>query len=171
MSINAAAAVTSRDRERQLGSSNLVDVDGSDSSWAHNILSSSKSTVRWWRLVQGCSNPRWSSACLIQSHDRRRPRPAANKWADNTCPFNSSLSETTWVSRYKKDKTDLDFTEARDSEWQWHQLGHMQVYMQPTVSKHWRQPSKQIGEYLRATFNGQWDKRPMKEFPIKWQKK
>jgi len=25
------------------------------------------------------------------------------------------------------DKTNLDFTEARDSEWQWHQLGHMQV--------------------------------------------
>ena len=24
-------------------------------------------------------------------------------------------------------KTSLDFTEARDSEWQWHQLGHMQV--------------------------------------------
>ena len=24
-------------------------------------------------------------------------------------------------------KTNLDFTEARDSEWQWHQLGHMQV--------------------------------------------
>jgi len=23
--------------------------------------------------------------------------------------------------------TNLDFTEARDSEWQWHQLGHMQV--------------------------------------------
>jgi len=21
----------------------------------------------------------------------------------------------------------VDFTEARDSEWQWHQLGHMQV--------------------------------------------
>jgi len=21
----------------------------------------------------------------------------------------------------------IDFTEARDSEWQWHQLGHMQV--------------------------------------------
>jgi len=31
------------------------------------------------------------------------------------------------VSRYQKDKTDLDFTEARDSEWQWHQLGHMQT--------------------------------------------
>jgi len=31
------------------------------------------------------------------------------------------------VSRYQKGKTYLDFTEARDSEWQWHQLGHMQV--------------------------------------------
>ena len=27
----------------------------------------------------------------------------------------------------KKVKTNLDFTEARDSEWQWHQLGHIQV--------------------------------------------
>jgi len=32
------------------------------------------------------------------------------------------------VSRYQKGKTNLDFTEARDSEWQWHQLGYMQVY-------------------------------------------
>jgi len=31
------------------------------------------------------------------------------------------------VGRYQKGKTSLDFTEARDSEWQWHQLGHMQV--------------------------------------------
>jgi len=31
------------------------------------------------------------------------------------------------VSRYQKGKTKLDFTEARDSEWQWHQLGRMQV--------------------------------------------
>jgi len=31
------------------------------------------------------------------------------------------------VSRYQKGKTNLDFTEARDSEWQWHQLGHMQA--------------------------------------------
>jgi len=27
------------------------------------------------------------------------------------------------VSWYQKGKTNLDFTEARDSEWQWHQLG------------------------------------------------
>jgi len=31
------------------------------------------------------------------------------------------------VRRYQKGKTNLDFTEARDSEWQWHQLGDMQV--------------------------------------------
>jgi len=31
------------------------------------------------------------------------------------------------VSWYQKDKTNLDFTEARDSEWQWHQPDHMQV--------------------------------------------
>ena len=26
----------------------------------------------------------------------------------------------TWVSQYQKDETNLDFTEARDSEWRWH---------------------------------------------------
>jgi len=31
------------------------------------------------------------------------------------------------VIQYQKGKTNLDFTEARDSEWQWHQLGNMQV--------------------------------------------
>ena len=45
----------------------------------------------------------------------------------HTHPFNSPFSGTTLVSRYQKGKNNLDFTEARDSEWQWHQLGHMQV--------------------------------------------
>jgi len=31
------------------------------------------------------------------------------------------------VNWYQKGKTNLDFTDARDSEWQWHQLGRMQV--------------------------------------------
>ena len=43
----------------------------------------------------------------------------------HTCPFNSPLSGTTQVSRYQTGKTTLDFTVARDSEWQWHQLGHI----------------------------------------------
>jgi len=48
------------------------------------------------------------------------------RWAQHT-PFNGPLSETTQVSWYQKGKTNLDFTGARDSEWQWHQLGHMQI--------------------------------------------
>ena len=35
--------------------------------------------------------------------------------------FNGPFSGTTRVSRYQKGKTNLDFTEARDSEWQWQQ--------------------------------------------------
>jgi len=43
--------------------------------------------------------------------------------------FIGPFSGTTQVSRYQKGKTNLDFTEARDSEWQWHQLqlSYMQV--------------------------------------------
>ena len=44
-----------------------------------------------------------------------------------THPYNGLLSGTTRVSRYQEGKTNLDFTEARDSEWHWHQLGCMQV--------------------------------------------
>jgi len=44
-----------------------------------------------------------------------------------THTFNGPLSGTARVIRYQKVKTNLDFTEARGIEWQWHQLGHMQV--------------------------------------------
>ena len=45
----------------------------------------------------------------------------------HTHPFNGPFTGTIWMSRYQKGKTNVDFTEARDSEWHWHQLGHMQV--------------------------------------------
>ena len=45
----------------------------------------------------------------------------------HTHQFNGPLSGTTWVSRYQKGTINLDFTEARDSGWQWHQVGDMQV--------------------------------------------
>ena len=45
----------------------------------------------------------------------------------HTHPFNGPFSRTTRVRRYQKGKTNQDFTESRDSEWLWHQLGHMQV--------------------------------------------
>jgi len=40
------------------------------------------------------------------------------------------------VSQCQKDKTNLDFTEAGDSEWQWHQLGHMQIYTSLQTNNH-----------------------------------
>ena len=59
--------------------------------------------------------PKFWSDCTVHTHTR---------------PFNGPLSGTTRVSRYKKGKTNLDFTETRDSEWQWHQLGHMHTSLQ-----------------------------------------
>ena len=46
------------------------------------------------------------------------------------------LSWTTRVRWYQKGKTNLDFTEARDSEWHRHQLGHMQVCTSLQVDNH-----------------------------------
>jgi len=55
--------------------------------------------------------------------------------------FNGFFSGTTRVSRYQKVKTNLDFTEARDSEWQWHQLSHMQVCTLLQTDNHASTPS------------------------------
>ena len=38
----------------------------------------------------------------------------------HTHPFNGPFSGTTWVYQYQKGITNLNFTEARDSEWQCH---------------------------------------------------
>jgi len=56
-------------------------------------------------------------------------------------PFNGPLSVTTRVSRYQKGKTNLDFTEARDSEWQWNQLGQMQVCTSLQTDNHASTPT------------------------------
>jgi len=50
--------------------------------------------------------------------------------------FNGHFSGTTRVGRYQKGKTNLDFTEAKDSEWQKHQLGHMQVCISLQTDNH-----------------------------------
>ena len=41
-------------------------------------------------------------------------------------------------------KTNLDFTEARDSEWQWYQLGHMQLCTSLQTDKHASTPTTQF---------------------------
>jgi len=44
------------------------------------------------------------------------------------------------VSRYQKGKTNLDFAEARDSKWQWHQLGPVQVCTSLQTDNHANTP-------------------------------
>jgi len=54
----------------------------------------------------------------------------------HTLMFNGPFSGTTRVSWYQKGKTNLDFAGARDSEWQWHPLGHMQVCISLQTDNH-----------------------------------
>ena len=44
------------------------------------------------------------------------------------------------MSPYQKGETNLHFTEARDSEWQWHQLGRMQVCTSLQTDNHTSTP-------------------------------
>jgi len=67
----------------------------------------------------------------------------------HTHTFNGPLSGTTRVSRYQKGKTNLGFTEARDSEWQWHQLGHMQVGTSLQTDNHASTPPLKLS-FLQA---------------------
>ena len=52
----------------------------------------------------------------IQKHTATVTKKACTHTHTHT--FNGPFSGTTRVSRYQKGKTNLDFTEARDSEWQ-----------------------------------------------------
>ena len=63
-----------------------------------------------------------------------------------TYPLNGPFSGTTRVGQYQKGKTNLDFTEARDSEWQWHQLAHMQVCTSLHSDNHASTPPVSITE-------------------------
>ena len=75
--------------------------------------------------------------------------------------FNGPLSVTTQVSRHQKGKTNLDFTEARDSEWQWYQLGRMQVCTSLQTDNHTSTPpllengynGHVLPEYLPIRYN------------------
>ena len=59
-----------------------------------------------------------------------------NKLINHTHTLTAFLSRTTRVSRFQKGKNNLEFTEARDSEWQWHQLGHIQVFTSLQTDNH-----------------------------------
>ena len=80
-----------------------------------------------------CVIAKFQMKCQQSSHRIDVPHTGRHT---HTHPFKGPFSRTTRVSRYQKGKTNLDFTEARDSEWQWHQPGHMQVYFSLQTDNH-----------------------------------
>jgi len=52
------------------------------------------------------------------------------------------------MGQYQKGKTNLVFTEARDSEWQWHQLGYVQVCTSLQADNHASTPPLRV--FLQA---------------------
>ena len=65
--------------------------------------------------------------CLSDCYTHTHARTHTYAHTHTHTRLKARFSGTTRVSRYQKGKTNLDFTGARDSEWQWHQLGHMQI--------------------------------------------
>ena len=99
-------------------------------------------------MVQRLDMDHQANTSVLEQHTQQmtsnssRPANEANnyKLLLQLQPFNGLFSRTTWVSRYQKVKTNLDFTGARDSEWQWHQLGHMQVCTSLQTDNHTSTP-------------------------------
>ena len=79
------------------------------------------------RLINIAVTVESTNRCHQQGHVRAVKLHTHTHTQTHTHPFNGPFSETTRVGRYQKGKTNLDFTEARDNEWQWQQLGHIQV--------------------------------------------
>ena len=75
----------------------------------------------WWKISKQCISSEWDKTKI-------RIHSAHNESHTHThTPVKRLCPTTTRVSPYQKGKTNLDFTEAGGNEWQWHQLGHMQV--------------------------------------------
>ena len=75
-----------------------------------------------------------------RERERERQRQTQTHTHTHTRAFNGPLSGTTQVSRYQKGTINLDFTEARDSGWQSHQLGHMQACTSLQTDNHASNP-------------------------------
>ena len=96
---------------------------------ARNSKPAAADLLLWARQAGDRSNCCSSGGRMVRAVPLRQRTYVAEhtQTHKHTHPFNGPSSGTTRMSRYQKGKTNLDFTEARDSEWQWHQLGHMQV--------------------------------------------
>jgi len=110
--------------------------------WRHfTITISSSSSSSRERRVAECR--RISQGGGRKCWRRRRGRCAVNKIGEKTlefCPVVVLSARPFFgdyrVSQYQNAKTNVDFIEARDSEWQWHQLGLTQVCASLQTNNH-----------------------------------
>jgi len=102
------------------------------------------------RQLKSCQLPRNSAGttCTTSPEQILNKSKAVSQLINHTDPKTENthtrltvLSGNTRVSRYQKGKTSLDFTGARDSEWQWHQLGRMQICTSLQTDNHASTPS------------------------------
>ena len=84
----------------------------------------------WWRYLTS-DDTRQCGRHYYDEHQHQTPaaeQPHSIAWVkantDKHTHTHACLTATR-VSWYQKGKTNLAFTEPRDTEWQWHQLGHM----------------------------------------------
>jgi len=96
--------------------------------------------TRAWLSAMNSMNVDVKSVHTCWAHLMVLSTPLLKHTHTHTHPFNGHFSGTTQVSRYQKRKTNLDFTEARDNEWKWHQLGHMQVCTSLQTDNHASNP-------------------------------
>jgi len=119
------------------------------------LLFSGTTQVSWYQKGSG-SGIIWA-ICKSAPSSRQTTTPAPHHSVfyrpflpPNQPSFIGLFSRTIWVSRYQKGKTNLDFTGARDSAWQWHHLGHMQVCTQLQTDNHASTPPLSFLQALPA---------------------
>ena len=74
---------------------------------------------------------------IVTPRDQLTTQVDVGTYNTHTHPFSGPFSGTNQVSRYQKSKTNLDFSEARNSEWQWPSAGpYASLHLAPDRQLH-----------------------------------
>jgi len=81
----------------------------------------------------------WCMPC--DEHQQATSLCSAGRHRTKSCFHCTTSTSHNALPRWAGTRTNQDFTEARDSEWQWHQLGHMQICTPIQTDNHANTPS------------------------------